>query len=148
MHILETRMVKKTSIRTYSELKLLQTFEQRYTYLQLGGRVGEETFGFDRYLNQRFYRSYEWRRIRNEVVVRDQGCDLGIVGRPIAGRILVHHINPLSPDELEDDITDALDPEYLVCVSHLTHNAIHYGDESFLPKDPVIRKPFDMCPWR
>lgn len=136
------------SIKTYSELITLPTFEERFRYLQLKGSVGVDTFGFDRYLNQKFYRSAEWRRIRDQVIVRDGGCDLGIEDRLIGGRILIHHMNPIT----EKDIlymTDALlNPEYLICVSHITHNAIHYGDEDLLMKDPVVRTPFDTCPWK
>lgn len=136
------------SLKTYSELIALPTFEERFRYLQLKGSVGVDTFGFDRYLNQNFYRSAEWRRVRDQVIVRDGGCDLGIEDRLIGGRILIHHMNPIT----EKDIlymTDALlNPEYLICVSHITHNAIHYGDEDLLMKDPIIRTPNDTCPWK
>lgn len=133
--------------RTYSELIRNHAFIDRFRYLQLRGGVGDATFGFDRYLNQRFYRSHEWLRIRNKVIVRDQGFDLGAEDRPIPGRILVHHMNPLTPQELESDPSQFLDPEFLICVSHNTHNAIHYSDESLLIGDPVDRKPGDTALW-
>lgn len=137
-----------TSIKTYSELIELPTFEERYRYLRLRGSVGVDTFGFDRYLNQKFYRSAEWKRVRDQVIVRDNGCDLGIEDRMIPGRILIHHMNPIT----EKDIlymTDALmNPEYLICVSHTTHNAIHYGDEDLLITTPVVRRKNDTCPWK
>lgn len=136
------------SIKTYSELIKLPTFEERYRYLRLRGSVGVDTFGFDRYLNQKFYRSAEWKRVRDQVIVRDNGCDLGIEDRMIPGRILIHHMNPIT----EKDIlymTDALmNPEYLICVSHTTHNAIHYGDEDLLITTPVVRRKNDTCPWK
>lgn len=136
------------NIKTYSELIALPTFEERYRYLRLKGFVGMETFGFDRYLNQKFYRSPEWKRIRDEVIVRDNGCDLGIEDRVIYGKILIHHMNPIT----EKDIlyrTDALmNPEYLISVTHRTHNAIHYGDESLLITAPIIRTQHDTCPWK
>lgn len=136
------------TIKTYSELITLPTFEERFRYLQLKGVVGKDTFGFDRYLNQKFYRSAEWKRIRDQVIIRDNGCDLGIEDRSIYGKILIHHMNPIT----EKDIiyaTDALiNPEFLICVTHNTHNAIHYGDEDLLVKGPVIRTPNDTCPWK
>lgn len=134
--------------RCYSELIALPTFEERYRYLRLKGNVGVDTFGFDRYLNQQFYRSIEWKRIRDEVIVRDNGCDLGIEDRVIYGKILIHHMNPIT----EKDIiyrTDALmNPEFLICVTHRTHNAIHYGDESLLITAPIVRTQYDTCPWK
>lgn len=136
------------TLRTYSELITLPTFEERYRYLRLRGSVGVDTFGFDRYLNQKFYRSPEWKRIRDEVIVRDNGCDLGIEDRVIYGKILIHHMNPIT----EKDIiyrTDALmNPEYLISVTHRTHNAIHYGDESLLITAPIVRTQHDTCPWK
>lgn len=135
-------------IRTYSELITIPTFEERFRYLRLKGSVGVDTFGFDRYLNQKFYRSIEWRRVRDEVIVRDGGCDLGIEDRLIYGRILIHHLNPITEKDILH-MTDALlNPEFLICVSHITHNAIHYGDENLLMKGPVIRTPNDTCPWK
>ena len=135
-------------IRTYSELITIPTFEERYRYLKLNGAVGVETFGFDRYLNQTFYRSDEWKAIRNEVISRDDGCDLGIEGRQIKRRILIHHMNPISIDDILSRSDFLLNPEYLICTIKNTHNAIHYGDEELLIKDPVIRTINDTCPWR
>ena len=136
------------SIKTYSELIALPTFEERYEYLRLNGRVGEDTFGFDRYLNQNFYRSAEWRRIRDRVIVRDNGCDLAIDDRIIYGKILIHHMNPITDKDLFNLSDILLDPEYLICVSHNTHNAIHYGDGERLVKDPIVRTKNDTCPWK
>lgn len=136
------------SIRTYSELITLPTFEERYQYLRLNGRVGEETFGFDRWLNQRFYKDPEWLRIRDEVIIRDNGCDLAIPGREIYSRILIHHMNPITKDDILQRSKYLLNPEYLICTIKNTHDAIHYGDENLLVKGPVERKPNDTCPWR
>lgn len=134
--------------KTYSELAALPTFEERFRYLSLGGIVGDMTFGGHRLANQRFYRSVEWKRIRNQVILRDSGCDLGISDRPICGTILIHHMNPIKMDDFRD-MTDFLtNPEYLICVSHQTHNALHYGNEDGLTKDYVPRRPNDTCPWR
>lgn len=142
-------MRKITMIRTYSELKDIPTFKERYKYLKLSGRVGEDTFGFDRYLNQIFYKSPEYRKIRREVILRDNGCDLGLENYEIFGKILVHHMNPITKTDILDRSEYALNPEYLICVSHDTHNAIHYGDESLLPiEDIVVRRPNDQAPWR
>lgn len=135
-------------MRTYSELITFPTFEERFRYLQLSGSVGKETFGFERYLNQRFYRSAEWKRIRREVILRDNGCDLGILDRVIYGKVHIHHINPVSREDILSQSELLLNPEYLVCVSHQTHNAIHYGDENLLLTVPPERKPNDTCPWR
>ena len=136
------------SIKTYSELIALPTFEERYEYLRLNGRVGEDTFGFDRYMNQNFYRSAEWRRIRDRVIIRDNGCDLAIDDRIIYGKILIHHMNPITNKDLFNLSDILLDPEYLICVSHNTHNAIHYGDGERLVKDPIVRTKNDTCPWK
>ena len=136
------------SIRTYSELITLPTFEERYQYLRLNGRVGVETFGFDRWLNQKFYKDPEWLRIRDEVIIRDNGCDLAIPGREIYSRILIHHMNPITKDDILQRSKYLLDPEYLICTIKNTHDAIHYGDENLLVKGPVERKPNDTCPWR
>ena len=136
------------SIKTHSELIALPTFEERYEYLRLNGRVGKDTFGFDRYLNQNFYRSAEWRHIRDRVIVRDNGCDLAIDDRIIYGKILIHHMNPITDKDLFNLSDILLDPEYLICVSHNTHNAIHYGDGERLVKDPIIRTKNDTCPWK
>ena len=136
------------SIRTYSELITLPTFEERYQYLHLNGRVGEETFGFDRWINQKFYKDPEWLRIRDEVIIRDNGCDLAIPGREIYSRILIHHMNPITKDDILQRSKYLLDPEYLICTIKNTHDAIHYGDENLLVKGLVERKPNDTCPWR
>ena len=136
------------NIRTYSELIQLPTFEERFDYLRLGGVVGKDTFGFDRYLNQQFYRSSEWKRIRNQVIVRDNGCDLGIDECEIHGRVLIHHMNPISIEDLQHMSDLLMNPEYLICVSHRTHNAIHYGDESLIVTTPIERSQNDTCPWR
>lgn len=135
-------------MRTYSELIRIPTFEERYEYLKLAGQVGVEAFGFDRWLNQVFYKSPEWRSIRNEVILRDEACDLAIHDRPILARVYIHHMNPISPKDISDRNVDILNPEYLICVSHQTHNAIHYGDENQLQHDYVERRPNDTCPWR
>lgn len=135
-------------IRTHSELITHSTFEDRFEYLSLKGQVGQETFGFDRYLNQKFYRSREWKQIRDLVIVRDSGCDLGILGREIRSHIIIHHMNPLMLNDITDSTEYLLDPEYLICVSHNTHQAIHYGDASLLIADPVVRTKNDTCPWK
>lgn len=137
-----------TKIRTYSELIKLQTFEERYRYLKLGGKVGEETFGFDRYLNQAFYRSKEWKSIRDKIIVRDNGCDLGIEGREIFGRIIIHHMNPVTVQDIIDQTDYLLNPEYLITTVKNTHDAIHYGSESLLITIPKERTKNDTCPWR
>ena len=135
-------------IRTYSKLITLPTFEERYRYLRLGGRVGEDTFGFDRYLNQSFYQTEEWRSVRDYVIVRDGGCDLGIEGREIRERILVHHMNPITKEDILQRTKYLLDPEYLICTIKNTHDAIHYGNESLLLLPPIERTKNDTCPWR
>lgn len=135
-------------LRSYSELSRLRSFDERFRYLLLAGSVGVETFGFDRYVNQRFYRSEEWKHVRNIVIARDNGCDLGIEGRDINGRVYVHHMNPMNLEQINDHMDLILDPEYLVCVTFATHNAIHYGDESYITLAPVERQPNDMCPWK
>lgn len=135
-------------IKTYSELISLPTFEERFRYLQLKGSVGKDTFGFDRYLNQNFYRSAAWKRVRDQVIIRDNGCDLGIEDRLIYGKVLIHHMNPINARDILDLTEFLLNPEYLICVSHATHNAIHYGDENLLIKEPVIRTKNDTCLWK
>ena len=135
-------------IRTYSELIKLPTFEERFQYLKLDGDVGVETFGFDRYLNQAFYSSDEWKSILNQVIIRDNGCDLGIEGREIYKRIIIHHMNPITKEDLLYRTEYLLNPEYMICTMKNTHDAIHYGDENLLFKDPIERKPNDTCPWR
>ena len=142
-------MMTKKIIKSYSELITIPTFEARFEYLKLDGAVGKETFGFDRYLNQQFYNSYEYRKFRREIIVRDMGCDLGIEERPINGLIILHHINPINPEDILDrNVRILLDPENSICVSLRTHNAIHYGDSSLLITNPIERKPNDTCPWR
>lgn len=137
------------SIRTYSELITIPTFEERFEYLRIGGKVGEETFGFERYLNQMFYNSGDWKRFRRDIIVRDMGCDLGMLDREINGRIVVHHIEPVSIDDvLHRRLDILLNPENAITTWDITHKAIHYGDESLLMKDPVERRPNDTCPWR
>ena len=140
--------MNSTIIRTYSELITLPTFEERYRYLRLGGRVGEDTFGFDRYLNQIFYTSNEWRDVRDYVIVRDGGCDLGIPDREIFGKILVHHMNPIRQEDILRRSKWLLDPEYLICTIKNTHDAIHYGDDGLLILAPTERMKNDTCPWR
>lgn len=135
-------------MRTYSDLIQLPTYKERFEYLKLLGEVGKDTFGFDRYLNQSFYKSPIWRKIRNEVILRDNGCDLAHPDFPIAGKIIIHHMNPVDTDDIVYQREVLLNPDFLVCVSHITHNAIHYGDMELLPFDPIERKPNDTCPWR
>lgn len=135
--------------RTYSELITLPTFEERFKYLQLNGAVGRDTFGFDRYLNQYIYqRSQRWKSVRDKIIVRDNGCDLGVEGYSIYGRIIIHHMNPISVEDILSDRDWIFDPEFLICVSHRTHNAIHYGDESLLSQTLIERTKNDTCPWR
>ena len=140
--------MRNTMIRTYRECIQLQTFIDRYRYLQIGGRVGKETFGFDRYLNQMLYRTPEWKRFRRDMIVRDNGCDLGCEGYEIYGNILVHHINPITVDDVVNRAPCIFDPNNVICTSLNTHNAIHYGDETLLITEPVVRKPNDTCPWK
>ena len=136
------------NIRTYSQLMLLPTFEERFEYLRLNGEVGADTFGFDRYLNQILYKSREWKAVRDEVIIRDNGCDLGVDGYEIRGRILIHHMNPISVDDIKNRTDLLLNPEYLITTVHATHNAIHYGDMNQLTRGPVIRTANDTCPWK
>lgn len=133
--------------RSYSELRRFETFEDRFNYLKLQGEVGNATFGFDRWMNQMFYGSREWRDARQEVIIRDQGCDLGVPGYEIYDGLLVHHINPLRPEDIHDAADWIVDPEYLITTTHRTHNAIHYGDENLLPRQPVQRHPGDTSLW-
>jgi len=135
-------------LRTYSELITLPTFKERFQYLQLSGSVGAETFGYDRYLNQLFYRSPEWKRLRHELIVRDNGCDLAMDGYDIFGRIIIHHINPINKDDIVNRTDYLMNPEFLICTTHNTHNAIHYGDESLLVMEPIVRSKNDTCPWK
>ena len=142
-------MVKTMKIRTYEELSKLKTFEERYEYLKLDGSVGEETFGYDRYLNQQFYKyDPDWKKVRDEVIFRDNGCDLGIEGREINGLILVHHMNPITKDDILNRSEYLLNPNYLITTIKSTHDAIHYGSSDLLMKDPVVRSKNDTCPWR
>ena len=141
-------MVIQMIIRTYNELMLLPTFEERFEYLKLSGRVGKETFGFDRWLNQKFYRSAEWKHLRDKVIIRDNGCDLGVEGREIYGKILIHHMNPISKKDILERTDLLLNPMYLISVTKQTHDAIHYSDDSILMKDPIVRSRNDTCPWR
>jgi len=134
--------------KSYKELIKLDSFEERYRYLRLTGHVGEDTFGWDRYLNQLLYRSQRWKQTRDKAIVRDEGCDLGMPDRPIKGRVIVHHINPLTLQDIEKDTDKLYDLNNLICVSHSTHNAIHYGDESMLDILPPERTPNDTCPWK
>lgn len=138
----------KMILRTYRELRRFSTILDRFDYLKLGGRVGSSTFGFDRYLNQTFYKSREWQQVRQAVILRDGGCDLGIEGYEIGRGLVVHHMNPITIDDILARKDEIFDPEFLICVSDRTHKAIHYGDAGLLPRDPVERKPGDTCPWR
>ena len=134
-------------IRTYTELRRFETFEDRYEYLRLGGEVGQTTFGFDRWLNQQLYSSHQWRRARDQVIVRDEGCDLGVPGFELEIGLLVHHMNPLTPEAIENGEEWIFDPEFLIVTSKRTHNAIHFGDRSLLPRAPVERRPGDTTLW-
>lgn len=134
-------------IRTYSDLRKLNTLEDRYKYLALRGQVGETTFGFDRYMNQQFYASREWKRIRDHVILRDNGCDLGIEDHEIHKGLYIHHMNPMTVSDIRDGNVSILDPEFLITVRLMTHNAIHYGDERLLPRPPVERRPGDTKLW-
>lgn len=146
--VMVAQMMKKNTIRTYSELSKLDTFEDRYNYLKLDGVIGEDTFGFQRWLNQVFYKSREWLSIRREVIIRDNGCDLGLYGYDISGRIIVHHMNPITPDDIRNRSIYLLNPEYLISTAHLTHEAITYGSDNLLPKTIAERTQYDTCPWR
>ena len=141
-------MKKMTIIRTYSELISLPTFKDRYNYLRLNGKVGEDTFGFDRYINQIFYKSQEWRSIRDYVITRDNGCDLGVAGYDIYGPMIIHHMNPITKNDILHRTDFLLNPEYLITTVNATHNAIHYGDENLLIQAPIERTKNDTCPWR
>lgn len=135
-------------LRTYTELSKLNSFLERYEYLRLGGKVGEETFGFDRYLNQIFYKDPEWLEARDNVIIRDGGCDLGMSDREIKGKILVHHMNPVTKEQILRRDPVLFNPEYLICTIKSTHDAIHYGDETLLMLDPIVRTKNDTCPWK
>lgn len=142
------KTMKSSKILTYRELAGFKTFEERFRYLALHGSIGEETYGFDRWVNQRFYHSPEWKQVRDLVIIRDNACDLGVSGHEIYGKIIIHHMNPILLKDIEFATDFLLNPEYLITTIHTTHNAIHYGDESLLPKDPVDRSPNDTCPWK
>ena len=135
-------------IKTYTELCKLKTFEERLAYLVEGGLVGDQTFGGNRFINQNFYRSKEWKRIRDLVIIRDNGMDLGVNGHPIYDRIVIHHMVPLKKEDIMYQTPFLTDLEYMICTSHKTHNAIHYGNKDSLPSDYVPRTPNDTCPWR
>lgn len=135
-------------MKTYSELIQIPTFEERFEYLKLNGAVGFETFGCDRYLNQIFYQSSEWRRLRNEIIVRDNGCDLASRDHNIYGQIIIHHMNPVTKEEILSRSSSILNPDYLICTSALTHRALHYSDENLLPSKLIERCENDTCPWR
>lgn len=141
-------MVVTMTIRTYSELSKLKTFKERFEYLKLGGKVGEDTFGYDRWLNQVFYKSMEWRKIRDYVIIRDNGCDLGVEGFDINETILIHHMNPLTKYDIINQTEFLTNPEYLISTRLSTHNAVHYGDSSKLYQEPVERTKNDTCPWK
>ena len=136
------------NIRRYSELIQIPTFEERFEYLRLDGQVGVDTFGSDRYLNQIFYKSPEWKKIRDEIIIRDQCCDLAMPGYDIYGPVLIHHLNPITKEDILSRTDLLLNPEYLVCTIQSTHNAIHYGDANLLITNPIERKPNDTCPWK
>lgn len=136
------------SIKTYSELITIPTFEERFEYLQLKGSVGKDTFGYDRHLNQVLYHSSEWKRLRNQIIIRDCGCDLACDGYDVYGKVLIHHLNPITVEDVLARSRKVFDPDNLVCVSHNTHNAIHYGDVDLLVTGPIIRTKNDTCPWR
>lgn len=134
---------------TYTELSKLKSFDERFNYLLLKGRVGIDTFGYDRYLNQILYTSQKWKSLRDQIIVRDNGMDLGIDGFPIYGRVIIHHINPITLDDVLDNSPDVFNPEYLICTSHKTHNAIHYGNEDYTRELSIVeRQPNDTIPWR
>lgn len=135
-------------IRCYNDLIQLKTFEERFYYLKLHGKVGEETFGLDRYINQQLYKSRRWQNLRSQVIIRDDGCDLGIDGRQMDNYIVIHHMNPISMEDIEEERDVVFDPEYLICCSSRTHKAIHFGDEKLLLRDPIVRRPNDTCLWR
>lgn len=138
----------RMNTKTYSELITIPTFEERFEYLRLKGSVGKDTFGYDRYLNQILYNSPEWKKLRNQIIIRDCGRDLACEGYEIYGRILIHHLNPITVDDVLDRSRKVFDPDNLICVTHNTHNAIHYGDASMLLTGPIIRTKNDTCPWR
>lgn len=141
-------MTTEKTIRTYTELSKLETFKERFEYCKVPGTVGTDTFGYERYLNQTFYTSPEWRSIRRQVILRDNGCDLGVPGHELNRYIYIHHLNPITKQDILDRSDILMNPEYLICVSRETHNAIHFGDASNLIQDPIERRPNDTCPWK
>lgn len=144
----DRRSMITKNIRTYSELITLPTFKERFEYLRLNGIVGKDTFGFDRYMNQIFYKSREWQSLRNQIIIRDNGCDLGVDGYEIHGKILIHHMNPITLDDIVERSDYLLNPDFLISTMLTTHNAIHYGDEKLIDKEPIERSKNDTCPWR
>lgn len=136
------------AIKTYAELIRIPSFKERFEYLRLDGRVAEETFGFDRYLNQKFYTSTEWKKFRRDIILRDDGCDMAFKDAHITGRIIIHHLNPIKPEDLDDGAVMLLDPNNVVCVSNDTHNAIHFGVEDIIRSEYEPRRPGDTIPWR
>lgn len=134
--------------RTYTELTRLKTFKERFDYLRLNGKIGEETFGYNRYINQKFYKSYEWKRVRSQIIIRDGGCDLGMEGHEIPGRIIIHHINPITEEDIINKSPLVLDPENLITCSEETHDYIHYNNDIDIYNTPVVRQKNDTCPWR
>lgn len=144
----DRRSMITKNIRTYSELITLPTFKERFEYLRLNRIVGKDTFGFDRYMNQIFYKSREWQLLRNQIIIRDNGCDLGVDGYEIHGKILIHHMNPITPDDIVERSDYLLNPDFLISTTLTTHNAIHYGDEKLIDKEPIERSKNDTCPWR
>lgn len=145
---METMIMMKNIIKTYKELTTLSSYEERFEYLKLNGTVGKETFGFARYINQSFYHSSEWLRFRDKVIIRDNGCDLGVIGHEIIDSIIIHHINPITYNDIVNMNKCVFDMNNVICTRLSTHNAIHYGDGNLLIKPPVVRKKNDTCPWR
>lgn len=135
-------------IRTYKELSRIDDFYERFRYLQLRGEVGVSTFGWERFLNQALYKTRRWRKVRDEVIMRDDGCDLGHPDYQIRDRIIIHHMNPITLEDVEEERDEVFDPEFLICTAPMTHNAVHYGDENLLPSPLTVRRPWDTCPWR
>jgi len=146
-NLIPFRTNETMTVRTYSELSRISDFNERFEYLALRGSVGTRTFGFDRYMNQKFYTSTQWRHIRDQIIVRDLGCDLGVAGYEIHGRLYIHHMNPMTADDLKDGDDSVLDPQYLITTTHQTHNAIHYGNADLLAKPLVERRPDDTKMW-
>lgn len=134
--------------KSYSELKKLRTIRERYEYCRIGGTIGEDTFGYERKLNQMLYTSRKWRDLRNQIILRDNGCDLGVAGYDVRDKIIIHHLNPITLKDVLEMSDCIFDPDNLICVSSRTHNAIHFGDENLLPPEPVERFPNDTCPWK